>query len=243
MRSRGTAQREPDGSVKVEKKSKSSKCDKSSSKYRPGELTVSPLALVILLLFGGLILHKGFKSFASTSMDDVEREREITELEIMQHVATKPSIYSLTVPDIHGAPTPLSQYNGFVTLIVNVACAWGKTEVSYKQLTELQHKYGERKFSVLAFPSNDFHQERGSNEEIEAFVNLHYPDYGFQIFQKSSLKDNVVYQTLKMQLEGNVKGNFFKYLVNRNGEAVALYAKKQTPFSFESDIVRLLDEQ
>jgi len=107
----------------------------------------------------------------------------------------------------------------------------------------LQHKYGNRKFAVLAFPSNDFRQETGTNEEIDAFVNLHYPDRGFQMFEKSSLKDNVVYQTLQKHVEGSVKGNFNKYLVNRKGEAVALYGKKEEPFSFEDEIVKLLDEK
>lgn len=178
-------------------------------------------------------------------------ERSITEMEINQHVVVNTkqlqqpfssSIYDLIVPDIHGTPTSLRQYEGFVTLVVNVACAWGKTDISYRQLSDLQHKYGNRQFAVLAFPSDDFHQERGSNEEIDAFVNLHYPDYGFQLFAKSALKNNVVYQTLRTHVQGKVRGNFCKYLVNRKGKAVALYGKKESPFSFENDIVKLLDE-
>jgi len=95
---------------------------------------------------------------------------------------------------------------------------------------------------VLAFPTNDFRQEKGTNEEIEAFVKEHYPDANFPIFSKSSLQQNPVYQTLKKHVPGTVKGNFFKYLVGRDGVAVSLFTKKMTPFSFETDIANLLAE-
>jgi len=95
---------------------------------------------------------------------------------------------------------------------------------------------------VLAFPCNDFHQETGSNEEIHSFIMLHFPDCGFQFFEKTSLKKNVLYQTLQEHVKGKVKGNFNKYLVNRKGIAVALHGKKETPLSFEDEIVKLLGE-
>lgn len=108
----------------------------------------------------------------------------------------------------------------------------------------MQHKYGSRKFAILAFPSNDFRQETGTNEEIDAYVNLHFPDSGLQLFEKSSLKNNFVYKTLQTHIKDKVvRGNFYKYLVNRKGEAVDLYGKKESPFSFEDAIVKLLDEE
>jgi len=96
---------------------------------------------------------------------------------------------------------------------------------------------------VLAFPSNDFRQETGSNEDIQEFVKTHYPDVTFPIFGKTSLKENPVYNALKAHVPGNVKGNFFKYLVGRDGVAVKLYTKKQEPFAFEKDIMALIKRQ
>lgn len=153
------------------------------------------------------------------------------------------SIYSLTVKDIHGKDTPLAQYNGFVSLVVNVASEWGKTDITYEQLSTLQHKYGGEGFIVLAFPSNDFRQETGTNEEIEAFVNSHFPNCGFPLFAKSRLHENKVYQYLSEhdKVQGKqVKGNFNKYLVDRKGMAVSLHGKKEECFSFENEIVELL---
>lgn len=196
-----------------------------------------------MILFSGLILYEGmFSSSSDPKANVIQMKKTKARHNVKTHDALKASIYSLTVPDIDGTPTPLSQYEGFVTLIVNVASAWGKTNISYEQLSSLQHKYGARKFAVLAFPTNDFHQETGTNAEINSFVDLHYPDCGFQIFEKSSLKDSTVYKALSSQVDGKVKGNFYKYLVNRKGEAVSLHGKKDAPFSFEQEIVRLLDE-
>ena len=145
--------------------------------------------------------------------------------------------------DIHGIETPLSQYNGFVALVVNVASEWGKTAISYEQMETLQHKYGSEKFIVLAFPSNDFRQERGNNDEIDSFVEATYPNHGFPLFEKSRLRDNDVYKTLSKhpKVKGKeVRGNFFKYLVNREGIAVSLHDKKEECISFEDEIVELL---
>jgi len=96
---------------------------------------------------------------------------------------------------------------------------------------------------VLAFPSNDFRQERGSNEQIDAFVQTHHPNCGFTLFEKNRLEDNIVFQTLKRHpaVKGRpIRGNFYKYLVDRNGIAVSLHEKREPCFSFEDEIVQLL---
>lgn len=152
------------------------------------------------------------------------------------------SIYKLSVDDLFGNAVSLEKYYGMVTLVVNVACLWGKTKVNYEQLAILHEKYKSRGFSVLAFPTNDFRQELGSNEEIQDFIDENFDQVNFPIFGLSSLKENVVYQQLKRQLpESNVRHNFFKYLVDRNGKAVKLYHKKEDPLSLTGDIEELLD--
>lgn len=96
---------------------------------------------------------------------------------------------------------------------------------------------------MLAFPSDDFHQELATNEKIQEFVHTNYPQATFPIFGLSSLQDNPVYQTLSRQLPNtHVKHNFYKYLVNREGIAVKFYTKPQEPLSIREDIEELLQE-
>ena len=96
---------------------------------------------------------------------------------------------------------------------------------------------------VLAFPSNDYHQEYNNDVEIQNFVKENFPQTNFPIFSVGSLVTNPIYQQLQKQLPGptgNVKHNFFKYLVNKDGIAIKMYTKKQDPLSFVDDIEALL---
>jgi len=95
---------------------------------------------------------------------------------------------------------------------------------------------------VLAFPTNDFHQELETNEEIQEFVSTNYPQATFPIFGLSTLQDNQVYQQMSRQLPNtHVKHNFYKYLVNREGVAVKFFTKPQEPLSLRDDIEELLN--
>jgi glutathione peroxidase-family protein len=88
----------------------------------------------------------------------------------------------------------------------------------------------------------DFHQELESNEKIQEFVSDKFPEATFPVFGKSSLKNNVVYQSLKRQMPQHVvKHNFYKYLVNREGIAVKFFTKPQEPLSLKKNIEELLD--
>lgn len=108
-------------------------------------------------------------------------------------------------------------------------------------MTKLQEKYGDRGFSVLAFPTNDFHQEFDTNEEIQNFLGDKFPDVNFPVFGTSSLRENSVYQTLQQQIpDQHVKHNFYKYLVDRNGVATQLFTKKQDPLSLAPHVEALL---
>ena len=94
----------------------------------------------------------------------------------------------------------------------------------------------------MAFPTNDFRQEKGTNEEIQNFVTKKFPEATFPLFSKVTLSENSVFHQLHEQVAGDIKGNFFKYLVNRKGVAVRLYNKKQPPLSFENEIKELLSD-
>jgi len=104
----------------------------------------------------------------------------------------------------------------------------------------------------LAFPSNDYHQELGSNEEIQSFVSKNFPQVTFPLFGLTSLKENVVYQRLGQQqrrqhseIDNNfhaVRQNFFKVLLDRKGMVVKVFSKKEDPFTLAEYIARLLDD-
>lgn len=156
------------------------------------------------------------------------------------------SLYRVAeVEDRYGASTvSMGQYAGMITLIVNVACKWGKTESTYRELIELQQKYAAQGFTVLAFPTNQFHQELGTNEEIKDFLDDKFPNINFPIMGLSdSLTSNKVYQNLQQQMPtNNVKWNFFKYLVDRKGQAVSFYDLNEAPIGPESRIMYDIDK-
>lgn len=153
------------------------------------------------------------------------------------------SIYNLEVEDQHGKLVSLRQYAGNITLVVNTACKCGKTTVTFEQLIVLQEKYGKSGFLILAFPSNDYHQELATDEDIDHFLKTTFPDINFPVFASSSLKQNPVFQALQKQIpDEQIEHNFFKYLVDREGIAIDLYHKRQDPLTLESAIEEQLEE-
>jgi glutathione peroxidase len=164
-------------------------------------------------------------------------------LRSMTAVLPPNSIYRLSVKDVFDEMVSLKEYAGKVTLVVNTACKWGKTRLELSQLALLHETYEEQGFSVLAFPSNDFLQELDNNEEIHHFLQNEFPEVTFPIFGTTSLKENPVYQELQRQLpDEHVQHNFFKYLVGRDGVAVALFHKRQDPLSLKPAVEEMLKQ-
>ena len=126
-------------------------------------------------------------------------------------------------------------FRGNVLLIVNVASKCGFTK-QYKALQNLQNKYGSKGFKVLGFPCNDFgNQEPGDLAEIKEFCSVSY-GANFQLFQKIHAKGKTTepYTTLnKVNPAGEVEWNFEKFLINRNGDAVARFKSSVEPESIE----------
>ncbi len=126
-------------------------------------------------------------------------------------------------------------FKGNVLLIVNVASKCGFTK-QYKALQNLQDKYGSKGFKVLGFPCNDFgNQEPGELEEIKKFCSLSY-GASFQLFQKVHAKGQTTepFTTLnQVSPTGDVEWNFEKFLVNKEGEAIARFKSSIEPESFE----------
>ena len=156
------------------------------------------------------------------------------------------SIYDFNVKDGKGAEVSLSQFEGKVLLIVNTATGCGFTP-QYKGLQELYNKYRERGFEILDFPCNQFgHQAPGTNEEIDSFCELKYHTT-FPRFAKIDVNgknEEPLYRFLKQEKGGfigdDIKWNFTKFLISRDGCVVDRYAPVTKPEKIEQDILKLL---
>ena len=143
------------------------------------------------------------------------------------------NIYGFTMKTIDGREKPLSDYQGKVLLIVNVASRCGYTP-QYKDLEEVYRKYRSQGFRILAFPANNFGgQEPGSDEEINEFCSTNY-DVTFDLFSKISVKGDdqhplYRYITNESPFPGEVKWNFQKYLADRKGNIVAMFPSRVKP--------------
>ncbi|KAL9233219.1 hypothetical protein vseg_008243 [Gypsophila vaccaria] len=157
------------------------------------------------------------------------------------------SLYDFTLKDIHGEDVSLSNYKGKVLLLVNVASKCGLTDSNYKELNILYEKYKTQGFEILAFPCNQFGwQEPGSNEEIKETVCSTFKAE-FPVFQKIEVNGKnaaPLYKYLKSKKGGvlvdDIKWNFAKFLVDRQGSVVQRYAPTTSPLQIESEIQRLL---
>ena len=143
--------------------------------------------------------------------------------------------------------TLCSRFEGQVLLVVNTASKCGFTP-QYEQLEALHAKYSSRGFAVLGFPSNDFlWQEPGTEAEIREFCTLTY-GVQFPMFEKSSVTkvgENPLFASLSASTGVVPKWNFFKYVVDRNGQGVAGFPSRTTPNDPElvRTIERLLAEK
>lgn len=170
------------------------------------------------------------------------------------------SVYHIPVKTIQGNEVDLSQYQGKVLLVVNVASKCGLTP-QYEGLEKLYEAQKENGLEILGFPANNFlAQEPGTDAEIQEFCSLTY-DVKFPLFSKISVAGDdkhPLYQTLTQAIpervgEGpwwkdlvdygltpnpkpEVLWNFEKFLVNKKGEVVARFAPDIT-----ADDARLVD--
>ncbi|CAK9171296.1 unnamed protein product [Ilex paraguariensis] len=160
---------------------------------------------------------------------------------------TPKTIYDFIVKDIGGNDVPLSNYNGKVVMIVNVASKCGLTQSNYKELNILYEKYKDQGFEILAFPCNQFAwQEPGSNEQIQETVCTMFKAE-FPIFAKIEVNGKnatPLYKFLKSEKGGilgdGIKWNFTKFLVNKEGKIVERYSPRTSPLQIEKDIQNLL---
>lgn len=147
-------------------------------------------------------------------------------------------IFGFTPNLITGAPDRLENYRGEVILIVNVASKCGMTP-QYKELQELFAARQKDGFVILAFPANNFMgQEPGTNEEIAEFCTKEY-GVTFPVYEKISVKGEDIHPLYAMltalpePVGGEIKWNFDKFLVNREGQVVARFGPRTKPSDAE----------
>lgn len=178
-------------------------------------------------------------------------------------------LYTQKVTDANGQEVSLNQYKGKVLLIVNTATKCGFTP-QYKELEALYQKYKGKGFEILDFPCNQFGQQApGSYEEIHGFCTAHF-DIHFPQFQKVDVNgDNAsplfVYLKRQQGFHGfgtgktakrmdkmlrhkdanydkssDIKWNFTKFLVDRNGNVIARFEPTDDIKTIEQEIAKII---
>ena len=152
--------------------------------------------------------------------------------------ASAQSIYDIKLKDIDGKDTTLAAYKGNAVLIVNVASKCGFTK-QYTGLEATYQKYKAQGFAVLGFPCNQFGgQEPGTNEDIKQFCSSKY-SVTFPLFDKIEVNGenrHPLYVTLAGKdspFPGDIKWNFNKFLVGKDGKIVKRFDSKVAPESEE----------
>ncbi len=147
-----------------------------------------------------------------------------------------PAVLNFKMKGLDGKEMDLSQFQGKVVLIVNVASQCGNTP-QYKGLQELYDKYGKEGFVILGVPANEFgKQEPGTDAEIAEFCSSKYR-VTFPMLSKVVVKGEGIcplykYLTSKdtdPKFAGDVEWNFAKFLIGKNGEIVNRFKPREKP--------------
>lgn len=154
--------------------------------------------------------------------------------------------YDYKVKNISGEEVSMSDYNGKVVLIVNTASKCGFTK-QYEGLEELYEKYKDQGFIILGFPCNQFGaQEPGGNAEIKNFCTSTF-SVTFPMMSKIDVNGDdadPLYKFLKKEKGGilgdDIKWNFTKFLIDREGNVVDRFASQKTPKALEKEVEKLL---
>ena len=179
------------------------------------------------------------------------------------------SIYDFTVKGQDGSEISLSQYEGKTLLIVNTATGCGFTP-QYEELQEYFEKYNDKGLEILDFPCNQFmNQAPGSNDEIHDFCTGRYgitfPQFskidvlgedadplfkylsentkfnGFGKGPKAMMMGAIVKKMDKdYKNNGNVKWNFTKFLIDKNGNISARFEPTEDMASVEAKIKEVI---
>ena len=159
------------------------------------------------------------------------------------------NLYNIELKKINGEMTTMSPFKGQVILVVNTACLWGFTP-QFGGLEKLWTKYKDQGFVILGFPCNQFgSQDPWDEPKINEFVKSKY-GVTFPMFSKIEVNGSnthPLFQYIKEfgdgQFNQDLRWNFTKFLLDRNGHVVKRFEGKDEPADMDSDIVKLLDRK
>lgn len=149
---------------------------------------------------------------------------------------TRRLLFETPVQTLEGEPSSLGTYEGKALLVVNVASQCGLTP-QYEGLQRLQQRFGERGFSVVGFPCNQFGgQEPGSAEEIRTFCDVNY-GVTFPLFEKVEVNGDErhpIYRALTAIPDpegevGDIQWNFEKFVISADGARVTRFRPRTDP--------------
>ncbi|XP_007942367.1 probable glutathione peroxidase 8 [Orycteropus afer afer] len=153
------------------------------------------------------------------------------------------SLYAFEVKDANGRIVSLGKFKGKVSLVVNVASDCQLTDRNYLALQELYKDFGPFHFSVLAFPCNQFgDSEPRPSKEVESFARMNY-GVTFPIFHKIKILGPEAEPAFRFLVESSKKEprwNFWKYLVNPEGQVVKFWRPEEPIEVIRPDVAALV---
>lgn len=156
------------------------------------------------------------------------------------------NIFELEAKKLNGETISLKEFEGKTIVVVNTASKCGLTP-QYEGLENLYKKYKDKGLVILGFPCNQFgQQEKGSADEISEFCEINY-GVSFPMFDKVEVNGpnaHPVFKHLKSKLGGifgsNIKWNFTKFVIDKNGKPVKRFAPTTKPEKMESYLQKIL---
>ncbi|GAB3045611.1 glutathione peroxidase [Virgibacillus ainsalahensis] len=156
-------------------------------------------------------------------------------------------IYNFSAKTMQGEEKSLEDYKGNVLLIVNTASECGFTP-QFEGLQKLYEQYNDQGFEILGFPCNQFNeQDPGTDGEISNFCQKNY-GVTFPMFSKIDVKGDNAHPLFKYLtdeqkgiLSKQIKWNFTKFLINKQGEVIDRYAPQTKPGSIEKDVKKVIE--
>ncbi len=192
----------------------------------------------LVLILAGLVLGLGLASADAHHHGEHRQPASATAVDEEQPAI--PGVLDHGVTTLAGGKTHLSQYYGDVVLIVNTASKCGLTP-QYEQLQALHESGSEKGLSILGFPANNFgKQEPGTDKEISVFCQENY-GVEFDMFSKISVKGDdqhplyafLTSKETNPEFAGDIRWNFDKFLVSRQGVVIARFSPRTKPDSKE----------